>query len=572
MPKKTVRQMSARERRHYSLGSRVFSATLFNCILIGIVALVIGLSFYIWSVTGSMIDKVCNVAKSASISAAHAVDSVSFSEQVMELYRDQSEEERQNTGTTQYRGRFAFLKETHEYDVLVHLLGGFLENNDVYDVYLGMYDRDTSALVFIVDADPNPETQCMPGDWDAVTKSEVEHFLNPKDSERIYDIRKTEKYGLLCTAGVPLKNKNGDITVFVLADITLQNIVDSAKSFVLQFSAGVLAATALIAWFSTLKMKKTVVQPIEAITEAAQNYVSDRKKGETFTDHFAMLNIRTGDEIENLSLVMADMERDIDSYTEDLTAVTAEKARIGSELDMAAKIQASMLPHIFPPYPERKEFDIYASMEPAKEVGGDFYDFFLIDEDRLALVMADVSGKGVPASLFMMITKVIIQSVAMLGNSAEVILNKTNEALCKDNQLEMFVTCWLGILEISTGKLTAVNAGHEYPVIKEPDGDFRLIKDKHGFPLGGFDDEIYEPYQLQLKPGSRLFLYTDGVTEAMDAGRQQFGMERMLESLNRDPEASLERTLSSVRDDIRFFVKDAEQFDDITMLCFEYKG
>ena len=249
----------------------------------------------------------------------------------------------------------------------------------------------------------------------------------------------------------------------------------------------------------------------------------------------------------------------------------AEKQRIGTELHMANQIQASMLPHEFPPFPDRPEFDIYAVMDPAKEVGGDFYDFFLIDDDHLCLVMADVSGKGVPAALFMMISKVIVQSCAMLGRSAAEILTKTNEALCSNNKVEMFVTVWVGILEISTGRITAANAGHEYPALMK-NGMFALLKDKHGFVIGGMDSAKYREYEIDLKPGDKLFVYTDGVPEVTNADGELFGTERMVCALNEAPEERPEAVLGRVRHAVDGFVGDAEQFDDLTMLCLEYRG
>ena len=242
-----------------------------------------------------------------------------------------------------------------------------------------------------------------------------------------------------------------------------------------------------------------------------------------------------------------------------------------TELHTATRIQEAMLPNIFPPFPDRSEFDLYASMDPAKEVGGDFYDFFLIDDDHLCLVMADVSGKGVPGALFMMVSKIILQSVAMLGKSPAEILSKTNEAICSNNEAQMFVTVWLGILELSTGKLTAANAGHEYPVLKKPDGQFELFKDKHGLVIGAMEGVRYRQYELQLEPGSKLFLYTDGVPEATDADNALFGTDRMLEALNADPDAEPAQLLKNVRSAVDGFVKDAEQFDDLTMLCVELK-
>ena len=212
-------------------------------------------------------------------------------------------------------------------------------------------------------------------------------------------------------------------------------------------------------------------------------------------------------------------------------------------------------------------------MDPAREVGGDFYDFFLIDKDHLCMVIADVSGKGIPAALFMMISKIIIQSCAMLGRSAGEILTKTNEALCSNNKMEMFVTVWLGILEISTGKLTAANAGHEYPAMKKSDKDrFELIKDKHGLVIGGMSGINYKEYEMQLNPGDKLFLYTDGVAEATRHGNELFGTKRMIDALNQDPDATPERILRNVRRAVDTFVGNDEQFDDLTMMCFEYIG
>ena len=250
----------------------------------------------------------------------------------------------------------------------------------------------------------------------------------------------------------------------------------------------------------------------------------------------------------------------------------AERERIGNELHMASQIQLSMLPHKFPPFPDRPEFGIFASMTPAREVGGDFYDFFLVDDDHLCMIMADVSGKGVPAALFMMASKIILANNAMVGKSPAEVLTDTNAAICSNNPKEMFVTVWLGILEISTGKLTAASAGHEYPALKRPDGGFGLVKDKHGIVVGGMDGVKYKEYELLLEPGSKLFLYTDGVPEATDANEEMFGTDRMLAALNEAPDAPPETILSRVRGAVDAFVKDAEQFDDLTMLCVEYKG
>lgn len=242
------------------------------------------------------------------------------------------------------------------------------------------------------------------------------------------------------------------------------------------------------------------------------------------------------------------------------------------ELGIASTIQQDILPSIFPAFPDRKEFSLYASMNPAKEVGGDFYDFFLIDDNHIALVIADVSGKGVPAALFMVISKTLIKNRAQQGGTPSEILADVNEQLCENNQADMFVTVWLGILELSTGKVIASNAGHEYPAIHHSGGKYELMMDEHGFVLGGMPGISYSDYEFQLDKGSRLYLYTDGVAEATNAGNMLFGTERMLAALNEEPFAEPEQILKNVRREIDAFVQGASQFDDITMLCLKYMG
>ena len=280
---------------------------------------------------------------------------------------------------------------------------------------------------------------------------------------------------------------------------------------------------------------------------------------------------RTGDEIQTLAESFADISHKTVAYMDQVRNVTAEKERIGTELRMANQIQESVLPNIFPAFPDREEFDIYATMDPAKEVGGDFYDFFLIDKDHLGIVIADVSGKGVPAALFMMASKIILQSCAMLGRSPAEILTRTNEAICSNNRMEMFVTVWFGILDLNTGLITGANAGHEYPAVKRGEG-YELFKTKHGMVIGAMENVTYSEYRLQLQPGDRLFLYTDGLPEATDASEEMFGVNRVLDVLNENTQCSVTDTLVRMTEAVSEFVDGAEQFDDLTMLCLEYKG
>ena len=281
---------------------------------------------------------------------------------------------------------------------------------------------------------------------------------------------------------------------------------------------------------------------------------------------------RTGDEIEVLAESFAKQSARTKLYIDQIKRVTAEKERIGAELDMASRIQASQLPRLFPPFPDRKEFSLYASMTPAKEVGGDFYDFFMIDDDHLALVIADVSGKGVPAALLMMVSRVLIKSGLQNGKGPAETLASVNNQLCEGNEADFFVTVWCAVLEISTGKGIAANAGHEHPVLRRADGSYELQIYRHSMPMGAMKDIPFREHAFQLNPGDSFFVYTDGVPEATNAEKELFGTGRMLAALNEDPDAPPEQVLANVTQGIDGFVDGAEQFDDITMLCFRYLG
>lgn len=314
---------------------------------------------------------------------------------------------------------------------------------------------------------------------------------------------------------------------------------------------------------------QVVLKPLKEVQESIRAY-KETKDSDAVEER--LKKILTQNEIGQLSDDIIDLTKEIDNHVSKIEKITAREERIEAELDMSRRIQEAMIPSTFPAFPERKEFDIYATMDPAREVGGDFYDFYMIDEDHLGFMIADVSGKGIPAALFMMASKIIFQSIAMLGGSTDEILTRANEAICSSNPYDMFVTAWVGILELSTGKVTASNAGHEYPVVRQKGGPFRLLKDKHGLVVGGLEGIRYDSYEFQLEPGDKVFIYTDGVPEASNTDKQMFTLERLLTALNQDTEGSPEMILENVKVSVEAFTKEAEQFDDMTMLCLEYKG
>ena len=321
----------------------------------------------------------------------------------------------------------------------------------------------------------------------------------------------------------------------------------------------------LIVAVASRKFAKRLTSPIIALS----NDVKEISSGNF--DYRA--KIHDNDEIGDLAKSFNYMAMSLKDYIRDLAAVTAEKERIGAELNVATQIQADMLPRIFPPFPERKEFDIYATMTPAKEVGGDFYDFFLIDDNHLGLVMADVSGKGVPAALFMVIAKTLIKNRALMGGTPSEILYDVNMQLCEGNEAELFVTVWLGILDISTGKVTASNAGHEYPALKRADEkSFELIKTRQSPAVATMEGIKFRQNEFELHHGDILYIYTDGVAEATNSNEELYGTDRMIEALNKNSDAKIDEILVNMKRDVDDFTGEAPQFDDITMLCLKYFG
>ncbi|MCD8325691.1 MAG: PP2C family protein-serine/threonine phosphatase [Lachnospiraceae bacterium] len=469
--------------------------------------------------------------------------------------------------------------QTEEYQELLTQLNLLRENVNANDIYVGWLDIDDlysydgstegwTPLVYVFDSYVDPDLVYSFGDMSAV---------NPKYLDEAASITLTGQrsdsyfisesaYGYNTSAILPVIYE-GEVVGSIGVEIPMSTLQSTTRDYVFHSVLGVALVTAICIAIYMNYLYRSMIAPINLISGEASRFVQE---GNQISQNLA--NVHTNDEIQTLSETLLKMEIDINHYIYNLTKVTAEKERISAELNVATQIQTDMLPSIFPAFPERREFDIFASMNPAREVGGDFYDFFLIDDDHLALVIAGVSGKGIPAALFMVISKTLLKNQALMGHTPSEVVETVNNQLCENNEADMFVTVWLGILEISSGKLTAVNAGHEYPMMKHSHEGFTLLNDDHGFVMGVMEDMPHESYEIQLHPGDSIFVYTDGVPDAADAEGNQFGREHTLEVLNTDPDAEPEALLKRVKKSIDGFVGEAEQFDDITMLCMTYRG
>ena len=390
--------------------------------------------------------------------------------------------------------------------------------------------------------------------WEAWNKGRAPEGFDVIDNE----------FGYVYTYSYPLII-NGQKVGLICADISVdyvdKTILASALRVLLILAVVVVVATLLLSVFVRNLVLKRIVKleaNVKDYSATKDLAIAEKIRGQ----------IKRADEIGMLSGQFADMVTELEDYMINLKNVTAEKERIGAELDVATHIQASMLPRIFPPFPDRKDVDIFATMDPAKEVGGDFYDFFLVGEDKLAVVIADVSGKGVPAALIMVIAKTLIKNHLLAGESIEEALKASNMQLLENNDEMLFVTAWAALIDLKTGEAEFSEAGHEPALIKRKDGHVEVIKpSKKKPPLATIEGTKYLKDTFTLEVGDVLFLYTDGVPEATNSKDELYTKERLNGFIEKENVSTLENLLKDVRADVDAFVGEAPQFDDLTMLA-----
>ena len=553
-----------RKTRKMSLGIK---SVIIICSMVAILGAVLG------TITAIVFDRTIDTEFESKVTDLAHTTAVSLNGDNVKLLRDEiveiyeAQEEKVGSdgmGTPaheKYIANFMPLKETAEYKEEVAKLQKLAGANEVESVYiLYAYPKDKITL-YVADGS---EVANDPGDFDPLYEVNYGVLEDPTIGFPAY-ITNTPEYGWLVSAAYPIYTSDGEVAAFGCVDISMNAIKAESRAFSIMLFIITIAIGLILTVIYILAIKRAVVSPINKLADAATSYVkNDNEAG------FKDIEITTGDEIESLSDAMKKMEQDIKDYIANLTAVTAEKERIGAELNVATQIQADMLPRIFPTFTDKKEYELFASMDPAKEVGGDFYDFFIIDDTHLGLVVADVSGKGVPAALFMVIAKTLIKNRAMMGGTPGEVLAYANDQLCEGNDAELFVTVWFAIIDVTTGKGIAANAGHEHPAIRRAGGQFELSIYKHSVAVATMEGIKFREHEFELGHGDTLFCYTDGVTEATDAHNVLFGNDRLLAALNKDPDANAEQICKNVKESINKFVGEAPQFDDITMLCVKF--
>ena len=471
--------------------------------------------------------------------------------------------------------------QTPEYKEMYDLFNKLKKDGDI--TFLSLVVPDEDSVCFYIDAmveemGDDPANQLPYGSdilyVDAANPddpADMEKYITIweryRDNKGIDEPLVTDNdYGYNYTGVSVILDENGNAIAEIQYILDMSEVRAYLNSFLINMlliSFAIIGITIIVYIFFVRKM---VTKPVGELTA----FTKEITKTSKFENQ--RIEIKTGDEIQSLSESFNFMLAELENYIANLSKVTAEKERIGAELDIAKHIQASMLPCIFPAFPERKEFDIYATMEPAKEVGGDFYDFFMVDDTHLAIVMADVSGKGVPAALFMVIGKTLIKDHTTPGRDLGKVFTEVNQLLCESNSEELFITAFEGVLDLVTGEFVYVNAGHEMPFICKAGGDFEPYKIRAAFVLAGMEGMKYRAGSMMLEPGDKIFQYTDGVTEATNLQNELYGMNRLGAILNKVKNGTPNDILPAVKKDIDEFVGVADQFDDITMLCLEYKA
>lgn len=362
------------------------------------------------------------------------------------------------------------------------------------------------------------------------------------------------------TSLIPVRASDNSVSAILCVQRPMKELTIGRYRYLREVAAVVLVLSIFVSIGTAIYLKRQFVKPVRQLALEAERFANENSRNYEVN----LSQLSTISELHALATSIEKMEEDTIRNMENIRQMTVEREKGRAELSLAAQIQKDAIPSNFP---NDERFLLYGSMTPAKAVGGDFYDFFLIDHDHLGLVIADVSDKGIPAALFMMISKIVIHNFAIMGASPKEVLEKANQMIVQHNQSSMFVTAWFGILTISTGRIIAANAGHEYPMLKKADGKFELFRDPHGLPVGVMEGISYKEYTFQLDHGGTLFLYTDGLAEASDENQKFFGTERILDELNKAPDADPKTVLLNMKARVDQFARTAPQFDDLTMLA-----
>ncbi|PKM48599.1 MAG: phosphoserine phosphatase [Firmicutes bacterium HGW-Firmicutes-6] len=393
-------------------------------------------------------------------------------------------------------------------------------------------------------------------------------FTNPNAPKTI--ISNDSDFGYLISAFEVMRDAQGNPILIVGADMSMKDINTTLNAYIILVSSIALLIFVLFITIYLLFLNKSIINPLQVIVDNATDFVNinlDENLGEIVALN---IDVKTGDEIEILAEAFNKMTSDISRYIKELTSVTSERERIETELRIATLIQEGMLPRNFE-YPDRNEFTLYASMRAAKDVGGDFYDFFFVDDDHFCITIGDVSGKGVPAALFMAMTKATVKDLVLRHLPVDEVMTEANINLCNNNEQGMFVTLLIAVINVKTGVFQWCDAGHDPAIIWKKDGTVEMLTGKKGFVCAGMETAKYKMNESQIEKGDIIYLYTDGIPEANNTKNEFYGLERLKTLVASKEEHDIKSLCADILADVDEFADTEPQFDDITMLGFKFE-
>ena len=500
-----------------------------------------------------------------------------------EIYESIPEEIRSQRLSEEYLSYFDELR-TDEYEETLEKLSNLAVFEDLKWLDLRFPDYENSRWVYLMDTHELEDGRYTPGYWEYGSET-VNTFREESEEEqekesliwepivmlndlRYIDLRDIDRFSTTADFFDP---KTGESLGSVGTGEYFEEYRESISMFLTLHLMALVVFLVIIFMVSDFLVNRLMVRPLVKLSKAAAEY-ADKDDVERSTGHFDVVEIKTHDELLQLKNSMVKMESDLVRYIQNLSKIAAERERENVEMEMSARIQTSLLPQKLENYIGEKNFEISAFIDPAQNVGGDFYDYYLIDDDHVGITIADVSGKGVPAALFMVVTKTLLQMAGVNKGSPSEIIKKVNRQLIAQNNEMMFVTVFFGIYTISEKKMNYINAGHEdIALFREKKGGFDLLIEEHDMVMGVMPDAEFTERTIYLESGDRMFLYTDGVPEAKDEADEMFGNRRMIDELNSHKQLSGKNLLVEIRKDISSFVGNAPQFDDVTMLLLEIR-
>ena len=502
-------------------------------------------------------------------------------EQGKEIYESIPEEIRKNRTSEEYLSYFDALK-TPEYEEVREKLIHYCKFEDLKWLDLRIFDTENLRYIYIMDTDVKEDGRYAPGYWEgfyevvstfrdetAEEEAEEEKYWGPVNKLMdimLIDLRHLERFSTITEIYHP---KTGEFIGYLGTGEMFKDYSEDITSFWILHLIALVVFLLVVFLVSDFFINHWMVKPIVNLASAASDYAEedDRTVG---THYFESVRVTTNDELKLLKDSMVNMELDISRYVQDISRMTAEKQRAAVEMELSARIQDSLLPKSLTDYTGEKSFDINALIDPAKDVGGDFYDYYAIDKDHVGMAVADVSGKGVPAALFMMVAMTLLHIAGEDSLSPAEIIKKVNTQLCDQNPEMMFVTVFFGIYTISERKLEYVNAGHEdIALYRKSEDAFSLVKEEHDMMMAVLPEAEFTQRSLVMEPGDKLFMYTDGVPEAQNTRDELFGDKRMIDALNELKELSGIEMLQGMREKVGNYSGEAPQFDDVTMLLLE---